>query len=63
MKVVILYPIEVPGHGILEPGPRELPDEVAKLLVERGYALPQGEEGGLPADEAPPDETPSRKRR
>ena len=39
MKIDILFPIEVSGHGALEPGPQDLPDWLAELLLERGYAV------------------------
>lgn len=43
-KVIVITPAYVPGHGSVPAGERTLPEEVARLLVERGFAV-EPEEG------------------
>ena len=40
MKVYIPQPVYMPGIGSLQPGEHALDEELARLLIERGLALP-----------------------
>lgn len=39
VKVIVLAPVYVPGYGRVDVGERALPEEVARLLVEREFAV------------------------
>lgn len=39
VKVIVLAPVYVPDYGRVDVGERALPEEVARLLVEREFAV------------------------
>ena len=45
MRLVGLAPVYVPGYGRVDVGEHALPEEVARLLVEREFAVYPDEEG------------------
>lgn len=45
VKVIILAPVYVPDYGRVDVGEHALPEEVARLLVEREFAVYSDEEG------------------
>jgi len=46
VRIVVLAPVYVPGYGRVDVGEHALPEEVARLLVEREFAVYPDEEGG-----------------
>ncbi len=44
VKVVVLAPVYVPDYGRVDVGEHALPEEVARLLVEREFAVYPDEE-------------------
>jgi hypothetical protein len=39
-RVQVLVPVDVTGYGRVEEGVQDLPEGLAQLLVERGFARP-----------------------
>lgn len=39
VKVIVLAPVYVPGYGRVDVGEHALPEEAARLLVEREFAV------------------------
>ena len=47
VRVIVLAPVYVPDYGRVDVGEHALPEEVARLLMEREFAVyPDEEEGG-----------------
>lgn len=44
VKVIVLAPVYVPGYGSVDVGEHALPEDVARLLVEREFAVYSDEE-------------------
>jgi len=43
MRVKVAIPVHVSTYGFVDLGEQELPDWLAQLLIERGFAEPLGE--------------------
>jgi hypothetical protein len=53
--VQVLVAVDVTGYGRVEEGVQDLPEDLAQLLVERGFALPVPAEDSAPEDASPGD--------
>jgi hypothetical protein len=52
MQVMVLVPVDVTGYGRVEDGMHDLPEELAQLLVERGFAVPTSPNVPAPSESA-----------
>jgi hypothetical protein len=59
-RVQVLVSVDVTGYGRVEEGVQDLPEDLAQLLVERGFARPA--EDSAP-EGASPGENPGKKRK
>jgi hypothetical protein len=48
-RVQVLVPVDIAGYGRVDEGVQDLPEDLARLLVERGFAIP------LPAEDSAPE--------
>jgi hypothetical protein len=53
--VHVLVPIDITGYGRVEEGVQDLPEDLATLLVERGFATPAQAEDSAPEGTNPGD--------
>ncbi len=60
-QVLVLVPVDITSYGRVEEGMHDLPEELAQLLVERGFAVPTSPEVPAPSEVA--GDTPAKKRR
>ena len=54
-RVQVLVAVDVTGYGRVEEGIRDLPEDLAQLLVERGFAVPAQVEDSAPEGASPGD--------
>jgi hypothetical protein len=59
-RVQVLVPVDITGYGRVVEGIQDLPEDLAQLLVERGFAHPA--EDSAP-EGAGPGENPGKKRK
>jgi hypothetical protein len=51
-QVQVLVSVDVTGYGRVEEGVQDLPEELAQLLVERGFAVPTSSNVPAPSEAA-----------
>ena len=51
-QVQVLVPVDIIGYGRVEEGMHDLPEDLAQLLVERGFAVPTSPEIPAPSQAA-----------
>jgi len=59
--VQVLVSVDITGYGRVEEGVQNLPEELAQLLVERGFAVLAQAEDHAPGEHA--GNTPAKKRK
>jgi len=60
VKVTVLVPVDITGYGRVGEGVHDLPEELAQLLLERGFATPLPAEDPAPSE--PAGDTPKRRK-
>ena len=60
-RVQVLVAVDVIGYGRVQEGVHDLPEDLAQLLVERGFAVPTSPKIPLPS-QAAGDTTTKRKK-
>jgi hypothetical protein len=51
--VQVLVAVDITGYGRVDEGVQDLPEDLATLLVERGFATPAQAEDSVPEDSDP----------
>ena len=54
-QVQVLVPVDISGYGRVEEGVQDLPEELAQLLLERGFAVSAPAGGSVPEGASPGD--------